>query len=371
MRAIGKAIGVGFLVVGIIIGIGGYYLASMYSFEIIKTETVTQTTTQAITTVLTSLSTTTQYSTLFSTLTETSFVTLSSAGGTYAVIDTTQGTIVVQLFPNVAPKTVANFISLANSGFYNNLVWYRIVAGFAIQIGDPTTRNGGGNESTWGQTGSGQTVPPEANATTVAEGYVNNAGYLGMARTSDPNSGNSQFFINLANNTSLNGQYTVFGKVISGLNVVDAIGNLQVNPQCASSGGTNCQPLNPTNAEILGITTTTTTAGSPAPDLVTGGVSCGFGLTYGSTAGEGCFVTMLNDGTNTVTLTGTCSLTYLGNTYPGTFSYADPLGHGQSTGKVTCGESQEGPPAGAGAIVTGLIFLTNGQYAKFNGTAVS
>jgi cyclophilin family peptidyl-prolyl cis-trans isomerase len=180
-------------------------------------------------------------------------VTLTSAGSAYAVIDTTQGTMVVQLFHNVALKTVAN-LSLANSGFYNNLVWHRIIAGFAIQIGDLTTPNGGGNESTWGQTGSSRTVPLEANATTVAEGYVNSVGYMGLARTSDPNSGNSQFFINLANNTSLNGQCTVFGKVISGMSVVDAIGDLPVNPECASSGGTTCQPLDPTNAEILSIT---------------------------------------------------------------------------------------------------------------------
>jgi hypothetical protein len=109
----------------------------------------------------------------------------------------------------------------------------------------------------------------------------------------------------------------------------------------------------------------------PAPGFVTGGVSCGFGLTYGSPGGEGCFVTMLNSGNSTNTAAGTCNLTYGGNTYPGTFSYADPLGPGQSTGKVTCGESQEGPPAGPGTTVNGLIFLTNGQYAGFNGTAVS
>jgi dolichyl-diphosphooligosaccharide--protein glycosyltransferase len=178
----------------------------------------------------------------------------TGAGGNYAAIVTTQGTMVVQLFADMAPKTVANFIRLANLGFYDNLVWHRIVAGFAIQIGDPTTRNGGGDESTWGQTGSGQTVPLEADAKTVAGGCVNDIGYLGMARTSDPNSGSSQFFINLADNAFLNGQYTVFGKVIQGMGVADAIGNLPVNPACISSGGANCQPLDPTNAEIHSIT---------------------------------------------------------------------------------------------------------------------
>ena len=113
------------------------------------------------------------------------------------------------------------------------------------------------------------------------------------------------------------------------------------------------------------------TSSGPAPGFVTGGVSCGFGLTYGSPGGEGCFVTMLNSGNSTLTAAGTCNLTYGGSTYPGTFSYADALGPGQSTGKVTCGESQEGPPAGAGTQVTGVVFLTNGQYAGYNGTAVS
>jgi cyclophilin family peptidyl-prolyl cis-trans isomerase len=191
------------------------------------------------------------------TFTTTQYETLgisTSTGDTYAVVDTTQGTFVVQLFPNVAPKTVANFISLAESGFYNDLVWHRIVAGFVIQSGDPTSRNGGGNPSTWGETGSNQTVPLEANASTVAEGYVNNIGYLGMARGSSPDSGSSQFYINLANNTPLNGNYTVFGKVISGLSVVTEMGTLPVASSCSSSGGLTCPPVDPTNAEILSIT---------------------------------------------------------------------------------------------------------------------
>jgi peptidyl-prolyl cis-trans isomerase B (cyclophilin B) len=178
----------------------------------------------------------------------------STAESEYAVILTTQGQMVVQLYPNVAPKTVANFISLAESGFYNNLVWHRIVAGFVIQTGDPTSRNGGGNPSTWGQTGSNQTVPLEASATTVAEGYVNDAGYLAMARGSSTNSGSSEFFINLVNNPSLNGNYTVFGKVITGFSVATAIGNLPVASSCTSTGGLTCPPVDPTNAEVLGIT---------------------------------------------------------------------------------------------------------------------
>jgi len=162
--------------------------------------------------------------------------------------------MVVQLFPNVAPKTVANFISLADTGFYNDLVWHRIVAGFVIQTGDPTSRCAEGSPSSWGSTGSSQTVPLEANSSTVAQGYVNNVGYLAMARGSSNNSGTSQFFINLANNTSLNGLYTVFGKVITGLDVASAIGKLQVSATCASSGDITCPPVDPSNAEVLSIT---------------------------------------------------------------------------------------------------------------------
>lgn len=150
----------------------------------------------------------------------------------YATLNTSNGTIVVELYRAQAPKTVNNLVSLAQSGFYSNLVWHRIVKGFVIQTGDPNTRNG--DRSTWGQGGSSQTVPLEIDPT-----LHNNIGYLGMARSSDPNSGSSQFYINLANNNSLDGQYTVFGKVINsgGMTAAYAIANTPVNSQS--------QPINP------------------------------------------------------------------------------------------------------------------------------
>jgi cyclophilin family peptidyl-prolyl cis-trans isomerase len=167
-----------------------------------------------------------------------------------AVINTTQGSMNVTLFSCSAPKTVANFVSLARSGFYNDLVWHRIAKGFVIQTGDPTSRNGGGTPANWGSTGSNQTVPLE-----IDPKLQNNLGYLAMARTSDPNSGSSQFFINLANNTSLNEQYTVFGAVTSGSSVAVAIGNLPVNLQCSpSTNYSECQPTNPSQAMILSVT---------------------------------------------------------------------------------------------------------------------
>lgn len=159
----------------------------------------------------------------------------------YAKIGTTFGPIEVELFASQTPKTVANFVNLSESGFYNNLVWHRIVAGFVIQTGDPNTRNGGGDRSTWGQGGSPKTIPLE-----IVPSLHNDYGYLGVARATDPNSGSSQFYINLANNTNLDGQYTVFGKVISGMDIAVEIGNVPVN--------TNDQPLTlvyMTNVTIL------------------------------------------------------------------------------------------------------------------------
>jgi cyclophilin family peptidyl-prolyl cis-trans isomerase len=151
----------------------------------------------------------------------------------FATLLTSYGTIEVELYQAQAPKTVANFVSLVQSGFYNNLTWHRVVKGFVIQTGDPTSRNAGGNNNTWGQTGSSPTVPLE-----IDSSLRNLAGYLGMARSSDPNSGSSQFYINLADNPSLDGNYTVFGKVTAGMNVAFAIGNVPVYPQSS-------QPIKP------------------------------------------------------------------------------------------------------------------------------
>jgi cyclophilin family peptidyl-prolyl cis-trans isomerase len=129
----------------------------------------------------------------------------------------------VELFAQLTPKTVANFVNLSESGFYDNLVWWRIEPGFVIQTGDPTTRNGGGNRNTWGQGTSGVSIPFEYSAS-----LHNYAGYLGMASTGAGVGGSSQFYINLANNTSLDGKYAVFGKVVSGMAVVQAIGAVPV-----------------------------------------------------------------------------------------------------------------------------------------------
>lgn len=157
----------------------------------------------------------------------------------YAKLNTTQGLIEVELYQGRTPKTVSNFVSLAQTGFYNQLVWHRIATNpFVIQTGDPNTRNGGGNRTYvageccyWGSGGSSQTVPLE-----IDSSLHNVAGTLGMARGSDKNSGTSQFYINIGDNTSLDGQYTVFGKIISGMDSATAISRLHVS---------NEQPLDP------------------------------------------------------------------------------------------------------------------------------
>jgi dolichyl-diphosphooligosaccharide--protein glycosyltransferase len=166
----------------------------------------------------------------------------STATGTYALICTNLGLIEVQFFPTDAPKTVANFVSLAQSGFYNDVVWHRIVPGFVIQAGDPNTKNGGGDKSTWGQGTSGTNVPFEDNGN-----LHNTAGTIAMASTAAGAGGSSQFYINLVDNSAaLDHKYAVFGKVINGMSIVQALGAVP----SISSG----QPINPSQAYIVSVT---------------------------------------------------------------------------------------------------------------------
>jgi len=150
----------------------------------------------------------------------------------YVRVDTTLGSFEAILYPACAPKTVNNIVTLAKSGFYDNLTWHRIVKGFVIQTGDPNTKyttfaQWNSSRSTWGQGGSPTRVPLE-----LCGWLHNSEGYLGMARAQDPGSGSSQFYVNLSNsssNLSLDSlNYTVFGKVITGMDVVLAIGNSPV-----------------------------------------------------------------------------------------------------------------------------------------------
>ena len=125
----------------------------------------------------------------------------------------------------------------------------------------------------------------------------------------------------------------------------------------------------PTQTETS--STSSTTTATNTTDLIANfetGATCGFGLTYGAPGGEGCFVTIINNGTTTATTTGSCSLTYKGTTSPGTFAYTGNIVPGQSLEKITCGE-YEGQPAGQGTLVMGVINLTGDATITFNATA--
>jgi len=125
-----------------------------------------------------------------------------------ATLETSQGTIEVELWSDVAPRHVANFEKLATSGFYDDLTFHRVIPDFMVQTGCP--------EGT-GTGGPGWKVAAEFNERTFDKGV------LGMARSQDPDSAGSQFFICVADSPWLNGQYTAFGQVTSGQEVADAI----------------------------------------------------------------------------------------------------------------------------------------------------
>lgn len=129
------------------------------------------------------------------------------------------GTIELELDSDVAPITVTNFINLVNSKFYDGLTFHRIIDGFMIQGGDPL-----GN----GTGGSSKTIKGEFSKNGVKNSISHVRGVISMARSSDYNSASSQFFIVQEDTTSLDGQYAAFGKVISGMDVVDRIAKVKV-----------------------------------------------------------------------------------------------------------------------------------------------
>ena len=135
-----------------------------------------------------------------------------------AIIKTGFGNIKFSLVSDIAPETVRNFSQLAKSGFYDGTLFHRIIPGFMIQGGDPNTKNP--DKSTWGQGGPGYNLKAEFNSRSHLRGIVS------MARTNDPDSAGSQFFIVTSDSTFLDRQYTVFGEVVEGMEVADKIVNL-------------------------------------------------------------------------------------------------------------------------------------------------
>src|SRR6266403_4734800 len=155
-----------------------------------------------------------------------------NASNEVAVIKTNEGEMVVQFWTDAAPNTIENFKKLARSGFYDGTIFHRIVKGFMIQGGDPNSKDPG-KESAYGQGGPGYEIKAEFNNRSHERGVIS------MARSSDPDSAGSQFFICLGSAPRLDHQYTTFGKLIKGDDVLEKIGD---TPVTRSSKGENSKP---------------------------------------------------------------------------------------------------------------------------------
>ena len=155
--------------------------------------------------------------------------------------------ITAELYPEVAPNTVVNFIELINKGFYDGTIFHRVIPGFMIQGGDPTGS---------GMGGPGHEIPGEFTSNGFQNDLVHTAGVLSMARSQHPDSAGSQFFIMHADSPHLDGSYAAFGKVLTGMDVVDAIAN--------TTTGANDRP----NAEQKMKTVTVETHGLTFPESV-------------------------------------------------------------------------------------------------------
>ena len=133
-----------------------------------------------------------------------------------AVLKTKFGEMEIVFFPELAPKHVESFLTLAKKGYFNGTIFHRVIPGFMIQGGDPNTKDPT-KKNAYGTGGPGYTVPAEFNK------IPHEKGILSAARTADPNSAGSQFFIMVARSPNLDGQYTVFGEVVKGIEVADKI----------------------------------------------------------------------------------------------------------------------------------------------------
>ncbi|MGQ0638039.1 MAG: peptidylprolyl isomerase [Nitrososphaerota archaeon] len=164
-----------------------------------------------------------------------------------AVIETKFGNMTVEFFPQDAPKTVENFIKLAESGFYDGVKFHRIISGFMIQGGDPLSKDNNMTQQ-WGTGNAGYNIDAEFN------NIKHKRGIISMARAADPNSASSQFFIVHQDSTFLDGAYTVFGRLITqeSYDVLDKIASLETNRDPASGAAAD-SPLNYEDAEIRSI----------------------------------------------------------------------------------------------------------------------
>lgn len=141
-----------------------------------------------------------------------------------AVFETNQGTFTIELFEDKMPITTKNFIDLAEKGFYDNTKFHRVIKGFMIQGGDPLSKDNS-LKPRWGTGDQGYKIKDE-----FADGLSNVRGTIAMANAG-PNTGGSQFFINVVGNTFLDGKHPVFGKVVEGMEVVDDIVGVETDGQ--------------------------------------------------------------------------------------------------------------------------------------------
>ena len=172
---------------------------------------------------------------------------MSSEKNPVVTIEMEDGCVIkAELYPEVAPNTVNNFISLVNSGFYDGVIFHRIIPGFMIQGGDP---NGVGTG------GPGYTIDGEFSSNGFKNDLKYSLGVLSMARSNSPNSAGSQFFIMLGDSPHLDGAYAAFGKVTEGIDVVKALGN--------TATGANDKPV--TNQVMKKVTVDTKGVTYPEP----------------------------------------------------------------------------------------------------------
>jgi peptidyl-prolyl cis-trans isomerase B (cyclophilin B) len=168
---------------------------------------------------------------------------MSTQPNEVAVIKTTAGEMTLEFWPDVAPKTVENFKTLAKKGFYDGTAFHRIVKGFMIQGGDPLTKDPN-MEDDWGTGDPGYKIKAEFNKRPHQRGVIS------MARSRDPDSAGCQFFICLGNAPFLDGEYTAFGKLVGGDDVLGKIGD---SPVKASNSGEKSKPLSRVGVESIRI----------------------------------------------------------------------------------------------------------------------
>jgi cyclophilin family peptidyl-prolyl cis-trans isomerase len=138
--------------------------------------------------------------------------------GKHVRIQTTKGTFEIVLFPKAAPKTVANFISLAQKGFYNGTTFHRVIPGFVVQGGDPLSKKLPAGNPQIGTGGADHNIPDEH-----GNGLHHLVGAVAMAHSAMPNSASSQFYVTLSKIPHLDGGYTIFGQVVKGMDVVEKL----------------------------------------------------------------------------------------------------------------------------------------------------